>query len=620
MSVQIDVTYTVDLLKPMELHTMPTLLFTEEEMAHRFLISVTRGAEKVSLSGAEIKGYFIRGDNATHELTGSVDEQGRAVVVLDKECYAASGRVQLAILAAVDGAKSVIFAAEGGMHGVKSDSILDPDNIVPSLSDLLAQIEKMEQATADANAAAKRANEAADNAGGGTGGGTDNRLPQVTEADEGMPLRVENGEYKVGKLQKNAVEGLITDLIMYGETLNKKAEKVHADQHRSGDTLTWDGVVTDQLVVPFDEELSYVHMSYATPSWAMLYGKASCAWTIPNGTNEFIADDDCLVALSADVVLFGFVLFAANDNASYTDENSNVVTFPKKGIYFGKATRDDGDYYISRLTVPGYAIGGGFDPITPEMIGAAQAVHADQHRFCDTLTWDGDITKYEVYDMGSNGGKVAHLSDKVLTTADLANGFIITKYDEDEGPVTTTYTLDDAFVNADGAMMLPDQDYIFVIPSDNYRFKEFFYSAIFPKAGVYLFFEWYDDTLHDGGFQRITIPGYNFTDSTDPITPEMIYAAPEKHASVDPKYGMANYENFGHVKLIQFPLVMDEESGNWNDPNGNFVATGSELASGSGLAASAFAVSALNMVMTLEFASLNERISTLEQEIAALKG
>lgn len=49
---------------------------------------------------------------------------------------------------------------------------------------------------------------------------TDGRLPQVTEADSGMPLRVENGEYKVGKLQKNAVEGLITDLIMYGDALS----------------------------------------------------------------------------------------------------------------------------------------------------------------------------------------------------------------------------------------------------------------------------------------------------------------------------------------------------------------------------------------------------------------
>lgn len=232
MSVQIDITYTVDLLKPMGLHTMPTLLFTEEEMAHRFLISVTRGAEEVSLSGAEIKGYFIRGDNATHELTGSVDEQGRAVVVLDEECYAASGRVQLAILASVDGAKSVIFAAEGGMHGVKSDSILDPDNIVPSLSDLLAQIDAMEEAIDRANEAADRANDAADNA--GSGGSTGGGLPEVTETDEGMPLRVENGEYKVGKLQKNAVEGLVTDFInIYGlfdakdAAIAEKADKVH---------------------------------------------------------------------------------------------------------------------------------------------------------------------------------------------------------------------------------------------------------------------------------------------------------------------------------------------------------------------------------------------------------
>jgi hypothetical protein len=49
---------------------------------------------------------------------------------------------------------------------------------------------------------------------------TDKRIPQPTEADDGMPLRVENGEYKVGKLQKNAVEGLVTDLIMYGESLS----------------------------------------------------------------------------------------------------------------------------------------------------------------------------------------------------------------------------------------------------------------------------------------------------------------------------------------------------------------------------------------------------------------
>ena len=63
---------------------------------------------------------------------------------------------------------------------------------------------------------------------------TDKRIPQPTEADDGMPLRVENGEYKVGKLQKNAVEGLVTDFInIYGlfdakdAAIAEKADKVH---------------------------------------------------------------------------------------------------------------------------------------------------------------------------------------------------------------------------------------------------------------------------------------------------------------------------------------------------------------------------------------------------------
>lgn len=74
-----------------------------------------------------------------------------------------------------------------------------------------------------------------------TGGGTDERLPQVTEADNGMPLRVENGEYKVGKLQKNAVEGLITDLITYGDALSSLEQNALTEDDRQSiinDALT----------------------------------------------------------------------------------------------------------------------------------------------------------------------------------------------------------------------------------------------------------------------------------------------------------------------------------------------------------------------------------------------
>lgn len=70
---------------------------------------------------------------------------------------------------------------------------------------------------------------------------TDKRIPQPTEADAGMPLRVENGEYKAGKLQKNAVEGLITDLIMYGDALSSLEQTALTEDDKAdivNDTLS----------------------------------------------------------------------------------------------------------------------------------------------------------------------------------------------------------------------------------------------------------------------------------------------------------------------------------------------------------------------------------------------
>ena len=160
MSMQIDFTHTTDLAREMTLEHMPTLLFTGDEQAHRFAVTVVRGAEKLSLSGATITGFFIRGDGATHELAGTVDSDGRAVVTLDKFCYAASGRVQLAIRAQQGEVKTIIFAAEGGMHRVTTDSIVDTGHVVPSIEELLAQLDAIDAATEAALAAADKANSA----------------------------------------------------------------------------------------------------------------------------------------------------------------------------------------------------------------------------------------------------------------------------------------------------------------------------------------------------------------------------------------------------------------------------------------------------------------------------
>jgi hypothetical protein len=47
----------------------------------------------------------------------------------------------------------------------------------------------------------------------------------------------------------------------------------------------------------------------------------------------------------------------------------------------------------------------------------------------------------------------------------------------------------------------------------------------------------------------LTINGYAFDEGSDPITPEMISAAPKYHASESPEYGVGTVEKYGHFKL-----------------------------------------------------------------------
>ena len=178
--------------------------------------------------------------------------------------------------------------------------------------------------------------------------------------------------------------------------------------------------------------------------------------------------------------------------------------------------------------------------------------HADQHSWNDTLTWDGDETGRTTAVISAHNGeeyKVVLLSEKVPTTADLANGYFIAAYNAETGRhEKNKHSLDDVGVNSDGAMMLPYRGSIFIIPTDNYVYKEFHSSFTFPKAGVYWMYDVYDGVVsyHIKGF---TIPGYNFIESTDPITPERIGAAPSYHASESAEHGVGTDKKYGHLKI-----------------------------------------------------------------------
>ncbi len=157
--------YHADLTQPLKKTYLDTQLATEDNEAHRFDISLYRDKEQLEMpSGAAVNGYFIRySDNVTIPLDGSVNGN-MASVTLKKSCYNKSGQFAVIIKVTDGSIINTVFYGEGTILASSTDSVLDEENVIPSLSDLLAQIATMEEATKDAQEATDAANKAAGHA------------------------------------------------------------------------------------------------------------------------------------------------------------------------------------------------------------------------------------------------------------------------------------------------------------------------------------------------------------------------------------------------------------------------------------------------------------------------
>ena len=169
---QFNLAYSTDLNEGLKVVPILPVFISGDDQAHCFVISANRNGKDEPLTGATVRGYFIRPDDVTVTLDGSVNDLGQAVLSLNSSCYNKQGRFQIVIRAIIDGVKSTVFCGDGHIRLSSTDSFIDEEGIVPSLDDLLAQIETIEAAVNNANTAADRANtaaEKAENAKGDTG-------------------------------------------------------------------------------------------------------------------------------------------------------------------------------------------------------------------------------------------------------------------------------------------------------------------------------------------------------------------------------------------------------------------------------------------------------------------
>lgn len=145
-----------DLTKPLKVETLHGVFFTADDAANVIGVEVYDGGAAAALSGSCV-GYVIRADGGTLIITGTISGN-RASITLPASAYVVEGPVDIVIKVVNGSVKTTVGACRGYVVRSTTDVIIDPGHVIPSIEELLAQIEACEQATAAANAAAANAN------------------------------------------------------------------------------------------------------------------------------------------------------------------------------------------------------------------------------------------------------------------------------------------------------------------------------------------------------------------------------------------------------------------------------------------------------------------------------
>lgn len=249
--------------------------------------------------------------------------------------------------------------------------------------------------------------------------------------------------------------------------------------------------------------------------------------------------------------------------------------------------------------------------------------HAEEHRSSDTVTWDGDPTGMTVADFPLEDWTFVHVSDATPSVSDVVDRAVFAQYMDSDGEQTEKEIL----VDNDAIDQTPDGCFfilvtIVVVPHDNATVEvSEGANAVFPKKGIY--FALFDDGETHMRITKLTIPGHNLIGGTDPITPEMISAAPEKHIAKDARYGAADVGVYGHARAYTEFNFSPNNANTLLDPDGNDFVFGENNGyyMDMGLMKAFYGIMGVTIeAYDEEITAMRTAIEQLKQDVAALKG
>lgn len=211
--------YKIDVKNGLVKQPMVGVLMRGDKNANRIIAQLVDGDKTVSLDGVTVTGKFFRGGDGVEITLEGTASGNEASVLLDKHCYAVDGYFEASIKLTTGGATRTILTITGHVESDGEGGILDIENVIPSVADIVAQYQRMQEVTDQTNAAMQKANEASERANkeagaanqaadaanaaateaGAAAGKIDNMTVSATALDTGQPptaaLSEEDGHY-----------------------------------------------------------------------------------------------------------------------------------------------------------------------------------------------------------------------------------------------------------------------------------------------------------------------------------------------------------------------------------------------------------------------------------------
>lgn len=155
-----ELNYKTDFAQGVQKTVIRRVLAKNDNLAHTIRVACIRNGVNEDLTGAKVTGYFIRADDATITLEGTV-EGSMASLPLNAACYNVEGRCYIIIKLTRGDAITTIFWAEGAVSLSQTDVIVDTGETTLKLEDLFARLETAEADAAQAAESATASAEAA---------------------------------------------------------------------------------------------------------------------------------------------------------------------------------------------------------------------------------------------------------------------------------------------------------------------------------------------------------------------------------------------------------------------------------------------------------------------------